>query len=288
MNVLSIIDKIYESSRFGTFLTVSIIMLIILFCIVFFLGVKDKKKANNKKEKIEEEVNDITFDMPAELENIKEDVTFEMPSLTQNLENFKKNLEEEIQKEEMAEVRKTSGLILPKEKKTIKVLDLEKIEDTAILPIKNDLKEEKGSSEKIDENIEENVDDAIDDFLNEIGEKKNILEEKIFKKNKDLEIPILKDGLKSTSSNIEIPIVMEMETAPDDETSKEAKKDISFPVEDKKVVKKTIVVSGIGDKRFEKKESIRKVDNTFENKVESSKKINKEEQSGIYSTDDDF
>lgn len=288
MNVLSIIDKIYESSRFGTFLTVSIIMLIILFCIVLFLGVKDKKKASNKKEKIEEEVNDITFDMPAELENIKEDVTFEMPSLTQNLENFKKNLEEEIQKEEMAEVRKTSGLILPKEKKTIKVLDLEKIEDTAILPIKNDLKEEKGSSEKIDENIEENVDDAIDDFLNEIGEKKNILEEKIFKKNKDLEIPILKDGLKSTSSNIEIPIVMEMETAPDDETSKEAKKDISFPVEDKKVVKKTIVVSGIGDKRFEKKESVRKVDNTIENKVESSKKINKEEQSGIYSTDDDF
>ena len=40
--------------------------------------------------------------MPPEDEQIeiKEDVTFEMTSLTENLENFKKSLEEEIEKED--------------------------------------------------------------------------------------------------------------------------------------------------------------------------------------------
>ena len=77
---------------------------------------------------------DITFNMPEKQDNIKEDVTFEMPVLTKNLENFKKNLEEEIQNEEIAEVRKTSGIIKHKEPKATKILDINAIEDTSIIP----------------------------------------------------------------------------------------------------------------------------------------------------------
>lgn len=206
MNILSIIDKIYENGHFGTLLTVSIISLIALFIIVYILGVKDKKKQTQVKKEVEEEVKDITFDIPSEIDNIKEDVTFEMPSLTQNLENFKKSLEEEIQKEDMAEVRKTSGLILPKEKKITKILDLDKIEDTSILPAKE--------QKKIEEKIALDDDKGMEiPKLNENYEKhKRDLTEKLFNKEKKVEeVPIIKDGLKLTSEKTEIETLKKIE-----------------------------------------------------------------------------
>ena len=66
---------------------------------------------------------------------IKEDITFEIPKLTQNLENFKKKLEEEIQKEDNAQIRKTTGLTLNKDQKSIKILDRTQIERTTLIPV---------------------------------------------------------------------------------------------------------------------------------------------------------
>lgn len=134
MEILNIIDKIYESKYFTISLTIAFICLIVLFIIVLILGKKDEKRRNMPFEETEEDVKDITFTMPENQENIKEDVTFEMPNLTKNLENFKKNLEEEIQNEDIAEVRKTSGLVKPKVQKATKILDIDAIEDTAIVP----------------------------------------------------------------------------------------------------------------------------------------------------------
>ena len=102
MNLLSFIDRIYESKNFKMILFYSIIILIALFIIVLFLGIRDKKRSLNPKKKKEDDIKDITFDLPNEQEQIeiKEDVTFEMTSLTKNLEDFKKSLEEEIERED--------------------------------------------------------------------------------------------------------------------------------------------------------------------------------------------
>ena len=174
-NILNIIKRIYESNYFPTLLTYSIIFLVLLFIIVLFLGLKDAKKSKEPKKIVEEETKDITFEQITELDNIKEDVTFEMPVLTKNLENFKKSLEEvkvgksliealeeEIQKEEQFEIRKTSGIIKHKKEfeKTPKVLDKTKIEDTAINPVIKEeslieKKELKKASEKKDISKEE-------------------------------------------------------------------------------------------------------------------------------------
>lgn len=154
MFLLNIIDKIYENSHFQTTLIAAIIFLVLLFIIVLIIGIKDSKKSKEPKIIAEEDVKDITFDMPKEMENIKEDVTFEMPVLTKNLEDFKKNLEEEIQKEDQIEVRKTSGSTELKETRPIKILDAHEIEDTAIVHL-NELKEEtenKSSSSKEEAN----------------------------------------------------------------------------------------------------------------------------------------
>ncbi len=143
MEILNIIDKIYESKYFTTCLTFAFVGLIVLFIIVLIIGRRDTKKRNMSYEEQEEDIKDITFNIPEKQENIKEDVTFEMPVLTKNLENFKKNLEEEIQNEDMAEVRKTSGLVKPKVAKATKILDINAIEDTSILPnVKEDDKQE--------------------------------------------------------------------------------------------------------------------------------------------------
>ena len=222
MNLLSIIDRIYENSHFGIILSVSILVLFVLFIIVLILGIKDSKKEKKvKKTEIEEEVKDITFDLPPELETIKEDVTFEMPALTQNLENFKKNLEEEIQKEEMAEVRKTSGLILPKEKKTIKILDLEKIEDTRITPIKENRDSKEESSVLPAKTQNNRATESKKTEFSYSTHNPKILEEKLFTKNKtNTEIPIIKEGLKPTKEPIEIGIVKEIKSPLENKNSK--------------------------------------------------------------------
>lgn len=135
--ILNIIDKIYENSNFTKYLIIAFIILILLLIIVYIIGRIEYKRKNTPKKVIEEDVKDITFDLPTEQANIKDDVTFEMPVLTKNLEEFKKSLEEEIEKEEEISVRKTSGVKLKEETKSIKILDKDVIDDTAIVSLKN-------------------------------------------------------------------------------------------------------------------------------------------------------
>lgn len=172
MKLLNIIDKIYENNHFTTFLVAAIIVLIILFIIVLIIGLKDAKKSKMPKIENEEDLKDVTFDVPKNAEPIKEDVTFEMPILTQNLENFKKNLEEEIQKEDIAEVIKTSGLILPKENKPVKILEMDEIQDTSLIQT---IKEEK--IEVLDE-------ESISEKNEVLEETTKLTEEKEIKENK--------------------------------------------------------------------------------------------------------
>ena len=137
MNYLSIIDKIYENKNFTTIFLVAIFALALIFIIVLILGLKDAKKAKNpKKEVKEEDVKDVSFELPTkkEQEDIKEDVTFELPVLTDDLENFKKNLEEEIKKDEVAT-------------RPIKILDIDEIEDTKIIDTKEIKKQVKKPKE---------------------------------------------------------------------------------------------------------------------------------------------
>ena len=63
----------------------------------------------------------------------KEDVTFETPVLTKNLEDFKKSFEEEIQKDQDVEVRTTAHSTLSESTKPVKILDINVIEDTAVI-----------------------------------------------------------------------------------------------------------------------------------------------------------
>lgn len=131
--ILNIINDIYEHELFPKFLTGAIIALIALFVLILLMGLHDAKKAKTPPKVEEEDIKDITFDVINEKNSVKEDVTFEMPVLTKNLEDFKKNLEEEIQKESEIEIMKTINSV-PKEEKAAKILDINEIEDTAILP----------------------------------------------------------------------------------------------------------------------------------------------------------
>ena len=133
MDILSIIDKIFENDYFTKILVIAIIILVILFIIVLLLGMKDAKKAKEPKKVKEEDIKDITFEPKTETPPVKEDVTFEMPVLTKNLEEFKKNFEEEIQKEQDVEVRTTAQSSLSESTKPVKILDINIIEDTAVL-----------------------------------------------------------------------------------------------------------------------------------------------------------
>ena len=137
MNMMSIIDKIYENKNFSTIFIVAILALALLFIIILIIGLKDAKKSKMpKKETKEEDVKDISFSLPSkeQQEDIKEDVTFELPVLTDDLENFKKNLEEEIKKDESVEIeRKANFKKLDSNTSPIKILDVQEIEDTAII-----------------------------------------------------------------------------------------------------------------------------------------------------------
>ena len=152
MVILNIIDSLYESKYFPTILLVSIIVLVVLFVAVIILGKKDAKKSLEPKKENVLELKDITFTNITESESIKEDVTFEIPVLTKNLENFKKSLEEEIEREEKINViKKTSDT--KKEAKPVKIFDKEKIDNTDILPIididKEDILVEEVKNEEI-------------------------------------------------------------------------------------------------------------------------------------------
>ncbi len=131
---LNIIDRIYEHPLFPKILTGSIITLIVLFLLILLLGLKDAHKSKNPPKIEEDDIKDITFNVINEQEKVKEDVTFEIPVLTKNLEDFKKNLEEEIQKESEIKILKTVNTN-QKEEKASKILDMNQIEDTAIIPV---------------------------------------------------------------------------------------------------------------------------------------------------------
>lgn len=167
MNVLNIIDNIYENSHFTTALIASVILLVILFVIVLFIGIRDARKDKIKPKMLEEDVNDISFDIIPDVDKVKEDVTFEMPVLTKNLENFKKNLEEEILNEETVMVRK-SNKVEEEEKKIVKVLDMDEIKDTSILEVNDKIEktkiEPKKEPVKKNVNVEESIYDLDDDF----------------------------------------------------------------------------------------------------------------------------
>ncbi len=128
-NVLNIIDKMYSSEYFTTILIIAIIVLLVLFALVFIMGMIDNKKEELKKQKELSEEQDITFNEIKEEDKVKqEDITFEYPSITKNLEAFKTSLEKELNKE--------SDNLLPLEKsqKPYKVLGVNEIEDTTIIP----------------------------------------------------------------------------------------------------------------------------------------------------------
>ena len=133
MNLLSIIDKLYENDNFVTILIIAIVVLVILFIIVLILGLKDAAKSKKPKKVKEEEVKDITFEEGVKEPIEKEDVTFETPVLTKNLEDFKKSFEEEIQKDQDVEVRTTAHSTLSESTKPVKILDINVIEDTAVI-----------------------------------------------------------------------------------------------------------------------------------------------------------
>jgi len=151
VNYLSIIDKIYENKNFTTIFLVAIFALALIFIIVLILGLKDAKKAKNPKKEIkEEDVKDVSFELPTkkEQEDIKEDVTFELPVLTDDLENFKKNLEEEIKKDEEIKVTKNNSKELEVATRPIKILDIKEIEDTKIIDTKEIKKQVKKTKEE--------------------------------------------------------------------------------------------------------------------------------------------
>jgi len=124
MNILSILDKIYENKNFTTIILIALIVLVILFIVVFFLGLKDANKDKKpKKKKKNEDAKDITFEKIKieDCEKVKEDVTFEVPVLTEELDSFKKSLEEEMASST------TKDMI---DSKPLKILDIDELEDT--------------------------------------------------------------------------------------------------------------------------------------------------------------
>lgn len=148
---LNFINSIYESEYFPKILLFAIIFLIVLFAVVLILGLKDAKRSKEPKKEVEEDIKDITFNMTNDTDVAKEDVTFEMPVLTKNLEDFKKNLEEEIQKESKINILTPVGELPKKQEKPQKILDIKTIEDTAIIPVLTPEVIEKYEVERLEE-----------------------------------------------------------------------------------------------------------------------------------------
>ena len=132
MKLLNIFEKLYNHPNFNTILLWLIIISIIVFALILFLGLRDKNKEEREALK-EEEPEDITFTEIDEKDKIKEDVTFEMPTLTKNLVDFKKNIEEEIENSDNVDITPENNEKVEEDTKSIKVLDINEIEDTAIL-----------------------------------------------------------------------------------------------------------------------------------------------------------
>ena len=155
MIILNFIEKIYENSNFLNMLIIGIILLFAIFGIILFLGIRDLKKSKEPKEQIDVEPVDITFDKN-EINESSEDVTFEMPVLTKNLADFKRNLVQEIESDKINEdVEVVIETESNNENKDVpvKILDINDIEDTAIVPV---LEETEKSEVAFEENGETN------------------------------------------------------------------------------------------------------------------------------------
>ena len=154
MEVLNIIDKVYESKYFTTIIAAATILLTILFVIVLIMGIVDKRRKLHPRKPKKEEFEKITFEQLKEEDNtIKEDVTFEIPVLTENLENFKKSLEEEMSKDEEIAFQEQANDNEPPQKieKAVKIFDINEIEkNELVIPM---LKDEK-TKEEIEEPVE--------------------------------------------------------------------------------------------------------------------------------------
>ncbi len=250
MNILNIIDTIYESKYFPTILLISILVLVFLFVVVIILGIKDSKRTNEPKKERLQDLKDITFDTPNEKETIKEDVVFEIPVLTKNLENFKKSLEEEIEREEQVHVVKKEAK-LKEETKPTKILDKDEIDNTAVIPvIKIDTIAEPTKEEKEEE---------------ERPPKREIIKE-LFKNRKPKEV----EPPKVKGDQLEDQIIVE---------KKEVKKDI--PLQKKVEQPKKKIEQPV--KEIKKEEPAKKVE---PRKVEPTPVFTKKETR--YSGDDDF
>ncbi len=256
MNILNIIDTIYESKYFPTILLISILVLVFLFVVVIILGIKDSKRTNEPKKERLQDLKDITFDTPNEKETIKEDVVFEIPVLTKNLENFKKSLEEEIEREEQVHVVKKEAK-LKEETKPTKILDKDEIDNTAVIPVINiETLEEPTKEEKEEE---------------ERPPKREILKE-LFKNRKPKEV----EPPKVKGDQLEDPIIKEEKKVTQKENA------LSKKVEQQKIEqpKKKIEQPA---KELKKEEPVKKEE---PRKVEPTPVLVKKETR--YSGDDDF
>ena len=139
MTLESTISSLYNNKTLmNTFLIVVGILLVLFFIILTIALIEKKKRLNPKK--LEEEIKDISFELPKEEDMVKEEVTFEMPYLTKNLEDFKKNIEEELKKENIeAKVIETN--VKPKTKengtKSYKIEGAKELDDDALIIIKD-------------------------------------------------------------------------------------------------------------------------------------------------------
>ena len=269
MRLLNIIDTIYESKYFPTILLVSILILVVLFTAVVILGLRDSKKSKEPKEKKLEDLKDITFESPKEIEKVKEDVTFEIPVLTENLENFKKSLEEEMLKEDEIRVQRRIAAN-QKELKPKKILDKKTIDDTAVLPILTD---------EVIEKVEAEEPKKI--------EEKKIVKEEIKEEEKTRKRDIIKELFKDRKEkNVEPPKVQI-----DERESK------AILVDEKKEQSKTIPAKKENNsnqvtevKKEEKKLEHKRIDYQPEilDETPLPKKEEKEKKESRYSDDDDF
>ena len=136
---MNMFDSIYDNKIIMKTFAIIVAFLLVLFFIVLLIALIEKKKRLHPK-KIEEELKDISFELPKEEDMVKEDVTFEMPYLTKNLEDYKKNIEEELQKESInTKIIRTSVKSKNKEEnaKSYKIIGAKEIDDESLKEIVN-------------------------------------------------------------------------------------------------------------------------------------------------------
>jgi len=137
--ILNMFDSIYNNKVIMKTFAITVAVLLVLFFFILLIALIEKKKRLHPK-RIEEELKDISFELPKEEDMVKEDVTFEMPYLTKNLEDYKKNIEEEIQKESInTKITRISVKTKNTESntKSYKIIGAKEIDDESLKEIVN-------------------------------------------------------------------------------------------------------------------------------------------------------